>query len=88
MSEKLTHKEHATRAMLMGRVYDWRDGTYCLGVDDKTGMALPDDMIDAVTLEEVHHRSVTRRMGYSGTHAGEPWETPKRETPWARMDDD
>jgi hypothetical protein len=26
---RLTHEEHAARAMLMGKVYDWRDRTYC-----------------------------------------------------------
>lgn len=86
---KLTHKEHTARAMLMGRVYDWTDGTYCTLSLDKTGSLDPMTMIDAVTLQPVtQHVATDRRiLSYDGTPAH--WSRPPlRKTDWARMDDD
>ncbi len=42
----MTHEEHIARAMLMGREYDWRDGTYMVNGSTK-------GLIDAITLEPI-----------------------------------
>lgn len=46
---KLTHMEHEARAMLLGKVYDPVDGTYCLADDQGDPSAL--GMLCADTLE-------------------------------------
>jgi hypothetical protein len=51
---KLTHKEHVARAMLMGREYDWRDGTYMVN-------GAGDHLIDANTLESVEFETAANR---------------------------
>jgi hypothetical protein len=82
---KLTHSEHATRAMLMGRTYDWTDGTYCRTEPD--GSLDTNDMLCCITLEKIHISDAGgRRVTLSGaTHWTRP---PNRETDWARMDDE
>ena len=50
---KLTRAEHISRAALIGRVYDCRDGTYCLtyrGTSDPTA----EGMVDCETLQEIN----------------------------------
>jgi hypothetical protein len=81
---KLTHEEHAARAMLMGRIYDWVDGTYC--TYDNNGLDT-DAMICCMDLEPISwERSVARRLaGGDEYHFTLP---PIKETPWARMDDE
>ena len=86
---KMTHSEHAARAMLLGMKYDWRDGTYCKGTDQTNGPG-SNDMIDCVTLERVSFLDTFDRMGENKINLGEgtfSWHTPRWETPWARMDD-
>ena len=77
---KLTHKEHAARAMLMGRVYDWRDGTYC---DEEMDA---DTMVDAVTLEPVDFHTAMARNVIRPDEEILYSDPPDRQTPWARMD--
>lgn len=84
---KLTHKEHAARAMLMGLVYDWRDGTYCH--IDQAGIALAGDLIDAETLDHITLHEANGRNVMGDRAEDVSWRTPpKQDTPWARMDDD
>lgn len=84
---KLTHREHTARAILMGRVYDWRDGTYCEGVLNNGGVS-HHNIICAVTFEPITNSSITRRMFLNNATAAMDWRKPRHETPWARMDDD
>lgn len=84
--KRLTHNEHAARAMLMGRMYDWRDGTYCMvsGYEiDGTPILHPRNMINCQTFEPVH----AVRIGADFIRY-RPVDKPIRETPWARMDED
>ena len=88
---KLTHKEHAARAMLMGLFYDWRDGTYCDG--NYISGPTSEGMIDANTLEPIPDYEGSSRRGVTLSHCHEvnvkmDWKTPMFETEWARMDDD
>lgn len=87
--QKMTHKEHVARAMLMGLEYDWRDGTYCNGMDVFGGPS-NQGMIDCVSLEKISTDSLEARMVSNriGNLSPPDWETPLWETPWARMDDD
>lgn len=50
---KFTRKEHIARALLMGRVYDWRDGTYCPDIRDAANNLMASNMLDCDTLEEI-----------------------------------
>lgn len=86
---KMTHREHAARAMLLGRQYDWRDGTYCKGTDQTKGPG-NSDMVDCVTLKRVSPLDTNTRMKFNGIDiltARVKWRVPEWETPWARMDD-
>jgi hypothetical protein len=56
----MTFEEHVARAALMGRTFDWRDGTYV--ANDSLG-----DYIDCVTLEMVALEECNRRMSRVGT---------------------
>lgn len=49
MKSSLTRAEHNAAAMLMGKVYDWRDHTYC-----EKELSQHDVMLDADTFEVVH----------------------------------
>lgn len=72
--DKLTRKAHIARAMMMGRLYDWRDGTYCIPCMD--GSAPGSNCIDCETLEQ---RSYNAEM-----IAGKKWDDYKNATvqPW------
>lgn len=74
---KLTHKEHDARAMLLGRVYDWRDGTYCLPSESGTGGVITRDMLDAVTLEPITQTAAFNRAQEWANFKSEdgPWST-------------
>lgn len=61
MTEPLTREEHEARAMLLGRWYDPRDGTYVL--DNHTPA---NDMLDCVTLEVIAYEDARARMGPDG----------------------
>lgn len=82
MTEKLSHSEHAARAMLMGRLYDWRDGTYCAVAHDGTYSIT--DMIDCETFEPVHSAS-DRCQNWMNVSTGGYSDTP-HPRPWARDD--
>jgi hypothetical protein len=47
--------------MLLGRVYDWRDGTYGFTTNRGTGVR-GDGLLDADTLEPVSMNEFNRRM--------------------------
>lgn len=64
--KKLTHAEHDARAMLLGRVYDWRDGTYCLKGDTDCG-CISMGMLDAMTLEPMDDHNCTRMQMWGNT---------------------
>lgn len=89
MVTKFTRKEHVARAMLLGRVYDWRDGTYCypmFGRDE--AMLSSEGMLDCDTCEVIRHddahaeflyadrRSDVKSLGISddSEHPCRPWE--------------
>lgn len=76
-----TYDEHVTRALLMGRIYDWRDGTYCL--TNPMGAPTEENMLDCLTLEPItktDHRRIDSGTAdwYKSTrlsHKGPvPWE--------------
>lgn len=71
MAEKLTHAEHDARAALMGRYYDWRDGTYC-----DPAMGADDYMLDAFTLKP-------RRVQLDQISGKNYGQRPRPETRWA-----
>lgn len=88
MSEKLTHKEHMARAMLMGRIYDWRDGTYCLSSSGSTIHMSVQDMLCADTLGDISGDQCISRRHHNGAADFEPGSDPAFETPWAKMDEE
>ncbi len=88
MSQLLTRSEHIARALLMGRVYDWRDGTYCLTDADGDPEVL--GMVDCVTLEVIDNndddavarythlrlRQASSWNRYDEGNGCMPWEAP------------
>lgn len=89
---KYTRKQHIARALLMGRVYDWRDGTYCPDIRDLTGNLMADNMLDCDTLEVMNERLQVSRFSSSSSMPGPmvPWNdydnAPHR--PWEAADGD
>jgi hypothetical protein len=88
MVQKLTHAEHDARAMLIGLVYDWRDGTYCS--ENSEGDPNTACMLDAITLEPVELITIHNRLNSWG-HRNQKYRVWARpETPYAfkeEMDD-
>jgi hypothetical protein len=85
--KKFTHAEHRARAMLMGKVYDWRDGCYSdpmifSGVE----MSSTRGMLDAVTLEPMEQEDADDRIatepGWPG-YAKHNQDDPPLPTPYA-----
>lgn len=77
---KMTHAEHTARAMLLGMVYDWRDGTYCHFDPEGDGIGITYlGALDAMTLQpydcSIEHR--IRDWGFiSVRHTDPPQPTP------------
>ena len=80
---KLTRTEHHARAMLLGRIYDWRDGTYCHSDGVGDGGVSFDNMINAETLEPIGQSEAMKRSGGLGYK-----EVPEGVKPWEREDDE
>lgn len=82
MSDKLTRKEHHARAMLMGRKYDPRDGSYCVpSFDGDFNVSEP--YLDCVTLEVITHADAQLRMQRYGGATDKPLTTTY---PWEAFD--
>ena len=85
--DKLTHEEHAARAMLMGRVYDWRDGTYCFADSDglPIGTALDGrhPMLDCETLEVIDDDKQEERFQKLNKE-WRYWGSKPQPRPWAK----
>lgn len=83
MADKiLTHEEHVARAMLLGRVYDWRDGSYCiLNRSIGQGMPVSEGMLDCLTCEPM---ASTRRYSREACSlmATYDWTDAPRDTSW------
>lgn len=70
-----TVEEHETRAMLLGRFYDYSDGTYCQ--EDNDGIISVYEMLDCLTLEVISYEDATaRKVAFTG-----------KQKPWQRDDD-
>jgi hypothetical protein len=84
---KLTHDEHTTRAMLMGLVYDWRDGTYCTAQTSNGEPGYSDVILDCETLEPLTPEAARERGETSGvdpSNAVRMWrDIPSKRVPWA-----
>jgi hypothetical protein len=88
----LTRNEHTARAMLLGLVYDPRDGTYCREEFDGDGhlASTQGEMLDCETLVVIKAGVQSKRMNafwksYMGEDGGNhvnpdipnmPWEAP------------
>lgn len=83
-NEILTHEEHQARAMLMGLMYDWRDGTYCLPRYPKAPSAK--GMIDCLTLEPLWRQATPRDHTDLRSHnlGKYEWNDPPHITPWGK----
>lgn len=79
----LTHQEHTARAMLLGRVYDWRDGTYCR--IDRSGSYDTDSMLCCVTMEPIDLHTSTKRRDGANLMDDDAWGCAKENTPWGVM---
>src|SRR5262245_6681052 len=80
----MTHEQHALRAALMGRVYDWRDGTYCVvGTLQHASTQYPmaAGAIDAITLEPVPAETLSYRSRTWGM-TGYSWKSVPLPTPY------
>lgn len=79
--ERLSHSEHAARAMLLGRVYDWRDGTYCTSFKD--GHLSTANVLDCLTCEPITpaEEHMRKMQGFTGS----AWDIPEQPTPWAKL---
>jgi len=92
-----THAEHRLRASLMGRWYDWRDGTYVDNAQEPTS-ALPAsgflidcntfEPVDAADAEELRLFNGTSYMGL-GNPLPMPWALPDevrddKTAPWEK----
>lgn len=85
---KLTRKQHIARALLMGRVYDPRDGTYCR-LDDK-GYPVTPGMLCCETLTPMSGKTSSDRLA-SDKIQGYRWETVNyipHTMPWEAPEDD
>jgi len=70
--QKLTHEQHRARAILMGRVYDWRDGSYCFYADVESKHLSHMHAIDAETLEPISEATLVGRANeWCGGTGGE-----------------
>ena len=71
----MTYEEHMARAMLLGRVYDWRDHTYCIlgGVGPIINSSITG--LDADTLDVVDVSESTTRLARRGT-IRKDWREP------------
>lgn len=80
---KLTHAEHTARAMLLGRYYDWRDGTYCLYEINPDGSpnVKPQNMLDAMTLEPITDIGLSRMHKWGNQNRD--IQDKRRPTPYA-----
>lgn len=83
--EKLSHEEHRARAMLMGRVYDWRDGTYCLVNELDHNHLLPRGMMDCDMLEVIEGYPIERMLHL--TNNVHWYDEPTVDGPWVRKDE-
>lgn len=86
---KLTRKEHKARALLMGRVYDPRDGTYCK-VGDDLEMLSTTDLLDCVTMEVMDPQTCKERMhGFRADYGDVFWFNKSIPCqPWEAEDDE
>lgn len=88
---KMTHKQLAAAAMLLGReyFYDWRDGTFTYS---SVGNAMAMQFFDPYTMEEVDAeeaagRRLGKREGWRQSVPDHDQDNPQWETPIGRMDD-
>jgi hypothetical protein len=61
MTQKMTHREHVARAMLLGRVYDWRDRTYNFTNKYDPSVLSPRDVMASDTMEIIPSDHVGKR---------------------------
>lgn len=80
----LTREEHYARAMLLGRVYDPRDGTYCVASFDGD-YSVSEPYLDCVTLEVIPDDDARRRMVKHGGYRADP---STQSYPWEAVDDE
>lgn len=73
-----TRKEHIARALLLGRVYDWRDGSYSFL--SELGHPVAKDAIFCDTLESMSPGQSNGRLKRTTvSRMPLPWEAPDEE---------